>query len=124
MIVDDDPDDRDLLSALVETALPTARLSMADNGFQALVAIGQRTPDILIADIAMPHMNGVEMLCQLATRCVVRPRHIFAMSSQSRSEFAPLGPLPEEVIFVAKPIEPQAFGQLLQDTVALADNLP
>jgi excisionase family DNA binding protein len=124
MIVDDNPDDRDLLTALVEAALPAARLSTAENGFQALVSIGHRAPDVLITDIVMPHMNGVEMLRQLATQCVVRPRHIFAVSSQLPWQFAPLGTLPDDVTFVPKPIEPDAFIQMLQGTVASADNLP
>jgi excisionase family DNA binding protein len=41
LIVDDNPDDRDLMSALIEAAVPGARIGHADNGFEALVAIGQ-----------------------------------------------------------------------------------
>jgi excisionase family DNA binding protein len=122
MVVDDNPDDRDLLSALIETALPGAELSTADNGFQALVAIGQRVPDVLITDIVMPNMNGVEMLRQLSTRCVVRPRLILATSSQTPEQFAHLGPLPDGVDFVHKPIDPTLFMVQLKAAVESLDH--
>lgn len=124
MIVDDNPDDRDVLSALVETALPAARLSTAENGFQALVAIGQNAPDVLITDIVMPNMNGFEMLRQLSTQCVVRPRLIFAVSSQTPEQFAQLGDLPSDVRFIPKPIDPDAFIQAVQAAVGALDSAP
>lgn len=117
MVVDDNPDDRDLLSALLETALPGAALAVADNGFQALVAIGQTAPDVLVTDIVMPHMNGFEMLKQLSTQCAVRPRVIVAVSSRSRAQFAALGELPPDVRFIPKPIDPQVFIETIQAAV-------
>ena len=117
LVVDDNPDDRDLLSALIETALPGAEIGTADNGFQALVSIGQRAPDVLITDIVMPNMNGVEMLRQLSSQCVVRPRLILATSSQTPEQFARLGPLPDGVGFVPKPIEPALFMTQLKAAV-------
>ncbi|WP_372525808.1 response regulator [Piscinibacter sp.] len=117
IVVDDNPDDRDLLVALVETALPGAAITVAENGFQALVSIGQKVPDVLITDIVMPHMNGVEMLRQLSTQCVVRPRAIVAVSSRTPEQFAKLGSLPTDVKFVAKPIDQQQFIETLQSAV-------
>ncbi len=121
MVVDDNPDDRDLLSALVETAIPSARLSLAENGFQALVSIGQAVPDVLITDIVMPHMNGFEMLRQLSTQCVVRPRLIFAVSSQTPQQFSQLGELPADVRFCPNPIDPTAFIRSMQAAVEALD---
>jgi excisionase family DNA binding protein len=118
MVVDDNPDDRDVMDLLVKSALPAARITLADNAFQALVAIGQAVPDIVITDILMPHMNGFEMLRQLATRCVVRPRLIIAVSSQPLAELAHLGALPKDVGFLSKPIEPALFIRTIQRAVA------
>ena len=105
MLVDDNPDDRDILVALVQTALPGARISIAENGFQALVAIGRAVPDILITDIVMPNMNGVQMLRELSTECEVRPAAIIAVSSKTPAQFAKLGQLPKDVSFVPKPFD-------------------
>ena len=114
MVVDDNPDDRDILVALVETALPGARIHVAENGFQALVAIGHTAPDILITDIVMPNMNGVEMLRELSAQSDHRPGAIVAVSSKTPEQFAKLGQLPKDVKFIGKPIDHFQFIAALQ----------
>jgi excisionase family DNA binding protein len=113
LVVDDNPDDRDILGALVETALPDASITLAENGFQGLLAIGQFAPDIVITDLAMPHMNGVEMIRELQ-HCTMRPGAILAVSSKSREQVARLGSLPDDVGFIAKPIDHFALIAALQ----------
>lgn len=118
VIVDDNPDDRELLALWVDTSLPGARVTLADNGFQGLVAIGQVAPDIVITDIMMPRMDGVEMLNQLAQHCAVRPRVLIATSSLNAAQLAQHGPLPDGVHFLAKPMVPSDFFQLLRTALA------
>lgn len=114
LIVDDNPDDRDLLTSLIETALPEAAIVTAENGFEGLLAIGQKTPDILITDIVMPHMNGFEMLRHVATQSEARPKVVIAISSRTPLQFAELGPLPDDVQFLPKPIDAERFVEALQ----------
>lgn len=114
VVIDDNADDRDILGALVRNALPSCRLDIYDSGIQALVAIGHTPPDIVITDLVMPHMNGIEVLRQLAGQCVVHPQLIVAVSSLGPRQLERLGALPEGVRFVAKPVEPQPFIDLLR----------
>lgn len=118
VIVDDNPDDRELLALWVDTAIPGAQVTLADNGFQGLVAIGQVAPDVVITDIMMPGMDGVEMLNQLAQHCAVRPRVLIATSSLKPTQLGQHGPLPEGVSFLAKPMAPNEFFQLLRSALA------
>lgn len=117
LIVDDNPDDRDVLSALAEVALPGVIVQVAENGFEALMAIGRKRPDILITDIVMPHMNGFEMLRHIATQSAPPPRVVFAVSSRTAEQFAELGALPPDVKFLPKPIDPERFVAALQAAV-------
>jgi excisionase family DNA binding protein len=114
IVVDDNPDDRDLLTAIVKTAIPQADLLVFDNAIQALVAIGQRVPTVLITDIVMPYMDGLEMLRQLADRCVVSPELIVAVSANCDAKGRPRHVLPERVHFVPKPIDASALAELLR----------
>lgn len=114
VIVEDNAEDREILRLLVTTALPKAQVRVFDSAIQALVAMGQEAPDVVITDVVMPHMNGVEMLRQLSTQCVVRPRLIVAVSSFGEKRLAELGELPPQVHYVAKPVEPAPFIALLQ----------
>ena len=109
LVVDDNADDRDLLCALVEMALPGARIVVAPNGFDALIEVGKAMPDLIVTDITMPHMNGVEMIRHLSTQGDARPPAIVAVSSHTAAHIAKLGGLPTSVILVAKPVEPATF---------------
>lgn len=111
MLVDDNPDDRDILSALLEATLPDARLTILENGFDALVAMGRAMPDLLITDIVMPHMNGLELLRHLSAQATARPRLIVAISSKTDAELERLGGLPEGVPLLSKPVQPGRFRQ-------------
>lgn len=114
VVVDDNPDDRDQLVALVETALPGAHVTAVENGFQGLVVIGRSDPDVVITDLVMPKMDGIEMLEQLAQHGPVRPRVLVAASSQS-----PASALPAGVRFARKPIDPDHFTALLREALAV-----
>lgn len=118
MIVDDNIDDRDVLSALVSASLPDAEITTAENGFEALLAVRQALPDVMVTDIVMPHMNGVEMLRHLTADPASKPRVTIAVSSRPPAELATLGSFPEGVVFIPKPIDPESFIRLLQRAVA------
>ncbi|HET8871946.1 MAG TPA: response regulator [Aquabacterium sp.] len=117
LIVDDNPDDREILVHLLEDALPSAQVAATTNGFHGLIAVGRMVPDILITDLLMPHMNGFEMLRHLRTGCAVPPRLIVAVSSNSLHELAAKGTLPEGVLFMQKPLDPDEFTHALRDAI-------
>ncbi|WP_374563971.1 response regulator [Ideonella sp.] len=114
LVVDDNPDDRDLLSAVVEATLPDAAIQVVENGFQALVAIGQVTPDILLTDVVMPHMNGLEMLRELRQARTPGPRAIVVVTSLGPERLAALGGLPAGVGLVHKPVAPDGLAAALR----------
>jgi excisionase family DNA binding protein len=109
LVVDDNPDDSHLVCALVEIALPGARVVVAANGFHALIEVGKAMPDLIVTDITMPHMNGVEMIRHLSTQGDARPPSIVAVSSHSAAHIDKLGGLPAGVALLAKPVEPAKF---------------
>lgn len=123
LIVDDNPDDRDLLEMLVSEALPGAHISTANSGFEGLVAIGQRAPDVLVTDIVMPHMDGIQMLRHVAAMGSGRPLVLLAVSSLGPSELARHGSLPAGVQLVAKPLDPELLITALR-LGAAANGLP
>lgn len=113
LVVDDNPDDRDLLQALVEATLPGAIVRLADSGFEALVAIGRDAPDILCTDIVMPHMDGMEMLRHLASARTPGPRSIIVVTSLRDERLDALAELPLALQLLHKPIQPEAFAAAL-----------
>ncbi|MDM4767890.1 response regulator [Pelomonas sp. SE-A7] len=112
LVVDDDPIARELLETQVRIAQPGAQLLLAENGFQALLTVGRARPDVVITDMVMPHMNGLEMIRELQGQA--EPPCIVAVSSQSRESLERLGRLPEAVQLLAKPVDQALLAEALR----------
>src|SRR5262245_42134375 len=61
LVVDDAPVERRKAGGLVEESLGW-RVAYAENGVQALEAIKQEAPDIVLTDLQMPEMGGLELV--------------------------------------------------------------
>src|SRR5262249_9476280 len=60
LVVDDDAASRELLSSMLQAC--GARVTTVDTGEAALRLIMQQRPDVLVADLAMPQMNGIDRI--------------------------------------------------------------
>lgn len=123
MLVDDSPNDLELLAAVAGAAMPGAEFSQFNNAFAALMAIGQQPPDLLIADISMPGLDGVEMIRSLQDNPRTAHVPVIAVSSYDAGEIAArYGELPAGVKLFAKPVMPSmlktAVGEIAPRLVA------
>jgi DNA-binding response OmpR family regulator len=60
LIVDDESDLLDMLTAYFLSS--KYEVDTATNGLEALAAVSQQRPDVVLLDIHMPEMNGIEAL--------------------------------------------------------------
>lgn len=60
-------DDQEIILKLLEETLRSEgyTVRMATNGFEALEAVSQKKPDLIITDMLMPKMNGIDMVAKL-----------------------------------------------------------
>ena len=65
LIVDDSFVMRALLRGIVTSDPELAVVGEATNGMEALQAIKEMSPDLVLLDIEMPHMDGIECLKRL-----------------------------------------------------------
>jgi YesN/AraC family two-component response regulator len=61
VIVEDDASALDLLASVVERKFKGIEVFTASNGREGLEVFNERLPELLITDIKMPEMNGVEL---------------------------------------------------------------
>jgi diguanylate cyclase (GGDEF)-like protein/PAS domain S-box-containing protein len=59
--VEDEPDARDMLSRMLAMNYPGLQLHVAENGVVGLELFREHRPDIVMTDINMPVMNGIQM---------------------------------------------------------------
>lgn len=62
LVVDDDLGFVQLVQRSIETLPQPYRVLRAYDGIQALEMVGQNQPDLIVLDIAMPEMNGFEVI--------------------------------------------------------------
>jgi len=88
LVVDDDPDIIDFLEAALEDA---GYLVLASVGAESLGVAHELHPDVILLDINMPGMNGVEVSQRLRDNPVTADIPIVVMSAQDRLQAT--GPL-------------------------------
>jgi CheY-like chemotaxis protein len=85
LVVDDSSTDRCLVAALLRE-IPALRIEFAANGREALDRIKARTPDLVITDVVMPEMDGVELVSRIAEQFPLLP--VVVMSHADRADLA------------------------------------
>jgi len=66
LVVDDDPQLREALTRALE--LDDYQVATASNGAQALEAVGARRPDVMVLDVMMPYVGGLDVCRTLRER--------------------------------------------------------
>jgi CheY-like chemotaxis protein len=113
LVVDDEADVAATYRLLLQ--LEGFEVEVADNGLQALRAVEQHRPDLIVTDLAMPLMNGAELCHRLREQS--RTQHIPIIMTSALAQ--PAGPgEPEFDEFIRKPVDPD---RLLQRIRALLD---
>jgi excisionase family DNA binding protein len=103
LIVEDDK----ALSRLYEVAISgwgiPVRIDLAQDGFDALIRLGRHKPDIIIADISMPGMDGITMLQKIRADTACNDVEIIVVTGVDGEQIQRKGGVPEGVSVFLKP---------------------
>jgi len=105
MLVEDDADAAELLEVLIGRLWPQAQVRLARDGFSALLDAGKQPPDVLITDINLPGLDGVEMLRSLLLHPDTRQMRVVFVTHYAPAELQRFGTLPPGVPVLRKPIQ-------------------
>jgi CheY-like chemotaxis protein len=116
---EDDRQDQQLILAALEDVRPLPRITFAEDGESLLERVPRLLPDLVVLDLKMPRMGGLEALRRLRGEPATRHIPVVIFSS---------GSLPDEIAqchrlgvldVVQKPIEFGAFVSAVQGIRAI-----
>jgi excisionase family DNA binding protein len=104
LVVEDNAMQRQLYQVHLAAWHLPAQVVFCENGYQALLEIARRQPEIVLTDIVMDGIDGYELLNTIVNDPQLRPMHIAILSALDESDLAQRGGLPPGVVFFNKPI--------------------
>lgn len=114
LIVDDSSTTRAMISRILNLSkLPIGQLYEAGNGQEALESLAQNWIDLVITDINMPQMNGLELVRRMAADRQLSTTPVIVISTEGSeeriNELKALG----IAGFLRKPFTPEAVRDLV-----------
>ncbi|MBI1785709.1 response regulator, partial [Candidatus Sumerlaeota bacterium] len=122
LVVDDDPDARKLITSVLNDAGYPAKA--ADNGKSALYMLTGFTPSLIVLDMMMPEMNGLEF-CKQLVRYKITSVPILVVSAISSKasimrQFSELPFAAKE--YIQKPFDPDALVDVVGKMIGPAES--
>jgi excisionase family DNA binding protein len=106
LLVEDDPDLLRLFALVVEGWDFSVELTVAKNGFEGLLRIGEMRPDLVVTDLNMPGMDGFQMLRSLKNvGSGFENLNVVVVSALGLADVNARGGLPDGVRFFQKPVD-------------------
>lgn len=115
LLVDDEANERGGMRFLIEKNGLPLRISEASNGKQALETLKNKKIDILLTDIKMPYMDGLELAME--TFQYDPEIQIIIFSAFSDFDYAKKALKAQAVNYLLKPIELDEFSHVMQEVI-------
>lgn len=122
LVVDDSTVMRRMVKRSLEMAgLPLGRVFEAENGFAALTLLVSHRIDLVLSDVNMPEMDGVELVRQMSRANATRGVPVVIVSTE-RSE-----PRIDELrtlgvsAYLNKPFRPEELGHIVRRVLGVTE---
>jgi DNA-binding response OmpR family regulator len=102
LIVDDEPMTRNLLRLMLERA--GFAILEAEDGLEALEAVAQNRPNLLILDVMMPNMDGITVCKTLRAQAETAVLPIILLSARTSPDAVRTGLEAGANVYLGKPV--------------------
>ena len=119
MVVDDDAAMLTLISLMLERAGYT--VFTADSGIEALETLQYTTPDLILLDIMMPGMDGIELCKRIRTQSKTSRTPVLFLSAQGDMRVIKRGILAGATGYLSKPVTRRALISQIESTLGLSE---
>ncbi len=104
LVVEDDDMQRALYRTRIARFGLPLDLTLCGSGYDGLIEVGVRPPDVLVLDIVMRGIDGYEIMEAVLARPALRHMHIAIVTGMEDADLAARGGIPPGVARFAKPL--------------------
>jgi excisionase family DNA binding protein len=105
LVVEDNPTVSKFYQAAIKSWGLPVTVTVKNDGFEGLVEIGRQVPDLVISDIYMPGMDGLQMIRSLYKSELLSSEQIIIISGLTAESIQDRGGIPSGVDFFTKPVD-------------------
>ena len=116
LIADDDEDILALVRATIERS--GHEVMAVGDGAAALSAMAERRPDLAVLDIAMPELDGLEVLRRLRADDETKDLPVILLTAQAQAANVERGFATGASAYVRKPFSPRDLATRVDDLLA------
>jgi diguanylate cyclase (GGDEF)-like protein len=120
LIVDDQPELRHVLRICLSAA--GLEILEAGNGQKALAAVKEHSPEIVILDVMLPDVNGIEVCSQIRQTAPGMSSYIIMLSARTEITHRVTGLESGADAYLTKPFEPQEIMAQLRVGIRAVEN--
>ncbi len=86
LVIEDDPDTASILTLYTRRSLPGARIVTASSAEEALKQVAQAAPDLIVLDLGLPGMNGIELCMVLRNNEATRKTGVVVVTARASEQ--------------------------------------
>lgn len=83
LIVEDNPINKIFTRTLIQRLLPASTIHEASNGYEAIEACGRVVPDVVLLDVQMPEMDGIEACKHIRQQPAMQNKPVIALTASN-----------------------------------------
>jgi HD-like signal output (HDOD) protein len=120
LFVDDEPNLLEGLKRMLRPLRHEWEMEFVGNGAAALECLGRATWDVVVSDVRMPSMNGVELLNEIKNQHPHTVRLLLSGQADTAAIMNAIGPAHQ---YLSKPCDPELLKSTISRACALGDLL-
>ena len=113
LVVEDSPTMRALLTASLEEISGQFKVTEAENGFEALRALPRESFNLIITDINMPDINGLELVSFVKSNPAYESIPLIIVSTEGSERDLDRGVSLGADAYIVKPFDPNDFREVV-----------
>jgi signal transduction histidine kinase/ligand-binding sensor domain-containing protein/AraC-like DNA-binding protein len=120
LLVDDDPDILALLNDMLSSAY---NLCFAKNGSEALIILEKQRIDLIVSDIMMPEMDGIELCCKIRENFDTSHLPLILLTAKAEIEDRIKGLQAGADSYIPKPFHPDHLKIRIKKLLSMRENI-